>query len=512
MSAALDVADRGQTSNARSALRQRLGVAAGTLGLDTETAPDTSVAASQLYGRLVEHVHAQETSDSLWLLMTALAGALPQPDDVEAAVRARRLSRSADFATWLLEAGYVAACAAGSPDLEMDVVDSGVVVDVDFAATHELHTGIQRVVRETVPRWRREHELTLVAWTDPGGAMRHLLPHESDRILRWHEHRARARAADRGVSSIRPRHRLVVPWHRWLLLPENPPPEHCPALAAMSLYSGSRTALIGYDCIPAISPELIHPGLPDRFMRYLQAVKHAHRVAGISGAATQEFKGFVDMLAAQGLPGPSAVECVLPVEMPPGKPAEAAEAAASPLVVCIGSFEPRKNQLAVLHAAEHLWREGLDFRLEFIGGGGWATEFDAMMARLTSAGRPVRRRTAISDEELWGTVRSARFSVFVSLHEGFGLPVAESLACGTPCLTSDTGSTREIADGGGAVTVDPMDDEAIANEMRRLLTDDDLVSALREQALRRPPRTWDDYAHELWDALVDPPDSQESAR
>jgi glycosyltransferase involved in cell wall biosynthesis len=171
-------------------------------------------------------------------------------------------------------------------------------------------------------------------------------------------------------------------------------------------------------------------------------------------------------------------------------------------VVSVGSFEPRKNQLAVLHAAEQLWREGLEFRLEFIGGGGWATEFDAIASRLTAAGRPVRRRTAISDEQLWATVRAARFTVFVSLHEGFGLPVAESLACGIPCLTSDHGSTQEIADGGGALTVDPMDDRAIADQMRRLLTDDDLLADLRRAALDRPPRTWDDYARELWNALV----------
>jgi glycosyltransferase involved in cell wall biosynthesis len=499
MIVAPDVAAPARGADRLLALRQRLAVTVQALGLNAEAAPETPVAVSQLYGRLIEHVHAQETTESLWLLMTALAGALPLPDDVKAAVRARDLSPPGEFATWLLEACYVAACDAGSPDLEMDVVDSGIVVDVDFSATHDLHTGIQRVVRETIPRWHREHEFTLVAWTDPGGAMRHLLPHESDHILRWHERRARV--DDAVASSTPPQHRLVVPWQSWVLIPENPPPEHCPALAAMSLYSGSRTALIGYDCIPAISPELIHPGLPDRFMRYLEAVKHAHRVAGISVAATREFEGFVDMLAAQGLPGPSVVECILPVEMPPGEPIAATSA---PLVVCIGSYEPRKNQLAVLHAAEHLWREGLDFRLEFIGGSAMATEFDAMMARLVSAGRPVRRRTAISDEKLWGAVRSARFSVFVSLHEGFGLPVAESLACGTPCLTSDTGAPREIAAGGGAVTVDPTDDQAITDQMRRLLTDDQLVFMLREQALRRPRRTWDDYARELWDALVAP--------
>jgi len=57
-----------------AALRQRLGAAAGVLGLDTGTDADPTVAVSQLYGRLVEHVHAQRATDSLWLLMTALAG------------------------------------------------------------------------------------------------------------------------------------------------------------------------------------------------------------------------------------------------------------------------------------------------------------------------------------------------------------------------------------------------------------------------------------------------------
>jgi glycosyltransferase involved in cell wall biosynthesis len=123
---------------------------------------------------------------------------------------------------------------------------------------------------------------------------------------------------------------------------------------------------------------------------------------------------------------------------------------------------------------------------------------------------------AVTDEELWQTLRAARFSVFLSLHEGFGLPVAESLACGTPCLTTDYGSTREIADGGGALVADPHDDRAIAEQMRRLLTDDDLVQELEEQARRRPVRTWDDYARELWTALAptpeDPEDPEESVR
>lgn len=490
-----------------AALEQRLRAAAMALDLSEAATGDPSeTAAARLYGALVEHVHADKGPETLWLLLTAMAGAMPETEDLLEAARVRDLTGADEFGRCLLEQAFEVAADRGAPELEMDVVRGGVVVDVHLSAQQSLHTGIQRVVRETVPRWHAEREITLVAWTEPGGAMRRLRSREGDRVLRWHETAgadagsAATTAAAHDGAPLSP-HRIVVPWGCSVVLLETPPPEHGSALAALARFSGNRLSLVGYDCIPLISPELIHPGLADRFMRFLETVKHAHRLAGISATASREFRGFADMLVAQGLAGPEVVSCPLPVEAPPG---DASPAGAEPLVVSIGSFEPRKNQLTVLHAAEQLWREGLRFSLEFIGGGGYATELDPLITRLLAAGRPIRRRMAIGDDELWQRLRTARFTVFLSLHEGFGLPVAESLACGTPCLTSEYGSTREIADGGGAVVVDPTDDGAVADRMRRLLTDDDLLRDLREAAARRPARTWDDYASELWDALVVP--------
>jgi glycosyltransferase involved in cell wall biosynthesis len=60
----------------------------------------------------------------------------------------------------------------------------------------------------------------------------------------------------------------------------------------------------------------------------------------------------------------------------------------------------------------------------------------------------------------------------------------------------------EIAADGGAITVDPRDDHAIADAMRRLLIDDELLRELEKQARGRPTRTWDDYARETWSVLV----------
>ena len=67
----------------------------------------------------------------------------------------------------------------------------------------------------------------------------------------------------------------------------------------------------------------------------------------------------------------------------------------------------------------------------------------------------------VSDEELAALYRGARCLVFPSLYEGFGIPVLEAMACGTPVVTSRGGATEEVA-GGAAVLVDPLDVEAIA--------------------------------------------------
>jgi glycosyltransferase involved in cell wall biosynthesis len=67
----------------------------------------------------------------------------------------------------------------------------------------------------------------------------------------------------------------------------------------------------------------------------------------------------------------------------------------------------------------------------------------------------------VSDEELARLYRGAKCVVYASLYEGFGLPIAEAMACGTPVVTSRGGATEETA-GGAAVLVDPYDSTAIA--------------------------------------------------
>ena len=93
----------------------------------------------------------------------------------------------------------------------------------------------------------------------------------------------------------------------------------------------------------------------------------------------------------------------------------------------------------------------------------------------------------VSGPELAALYRRARAVVWPSLAEGFGLPVAEAMACGAPVVTSDRSSMPEVA-GGAAVLVDPESSDAIAEGVARVLTDESLRRDLRERGPERAMR------------------------
>ena len=482
-----------------AALLQRLNTAYKTL---VPSCAEQSVGsgAADLLVRLVLAVQSDPSPERMWLLCTAAFGAFPTPEDVIAGVRFFQLAPTEEGMLWLLDRALVTDFNTAGRS-EMRVVSECVVVDVDHSACQDLHTGIQQVVRRTVPIWSRDYDLLPVAWSQEKTGWRTLSGSENRRVLHWG---SSGYQADDDTPPV-----LVAPWRTVVVLIETPPAGACERLAALAQYSGNTLVSVGYDCVPALSAHLVPLEEPQRFARYLTVIKHARRVAGISRSASTEFRGFASTLEAQGLAGPLVVDCPGPTD-----PAVASDdgvhsrvgniAKKSPLVLCVSSLEPRKNHSALLYAAERLWREGLDFQLLFIAGSGWGEEVPRRIAQLQAAGRSISLRRAVNDSELASAYRAARFTVLASLHEGYGLPVAESLALGTPVITGKFGSTEEIGRDGGALLIDPRDDEALVDAMRRLLTDDGLLNELRVQIRGRTPRTWEQYAGDLWECLVTP--------
>lgn len=483
----------------RAFLQQRLlAIAPYVLDDAEEIAELAERGPGPLLDAIARATKARASDDTTWLALTAFLAVFPVPHLFLWFRRSLELCTPDEAMRLFLYAGTRAATGYADLTARLEIVTDSVVVDVDFCARHGHQTGIQRVVRQTMARWHAEHEIIPVAWIGGSMAMRRLGPIELERVIDFAA--ASRREWQTGLPEVT---EFVIPFRSTVVLPEVPGFNLCGPLAALAEYSGNAISMIGYDAIPVVSADTV-PGVETaRFVNYLAIVKHADRVAGISEAASTEFQGLVEALPAQGMTGPAVTTVSLPVQMPTEVDPTLA-ATETPLVLCVGSTEPRKNHLAVLHASEVLWREGKRFTLRFIGGGNeWSTKvFDKRIREAQAKGRSVELWRGAGDDKLISSYENARFLVFPSTHEGYGLPVAEALALGVPVITSSLGSLAEIARDGGCITVDPGDDEAIIDAMRELLDSDERVAQLRAEAAARPQRSWDDYARELWHDLV----------
>ena len=157
-----------------------------------------------------------------------------------------------------------------------------------------------------------------------------------------------------------------------------------------------------------------------------------------------------------------------------------------PYVACVGTLEPRKNLVTALRAFARIDQ---DVALVVVGGRGWRNEaFEEELRRVRGT---VVLTGFLSDEDLVGVLAGARCFVYPSLHEGYGFPPLEAMACGTPVVTSATSSLPEVV-GDAGLLVDPRDEEAVAGAVERLLTDDTLHAALRGAGLERAASyTWE---------------------
>ena len=147
-------------------------------------------------------------------------------------------------------------------------------------------------------------------------------------------------------------------------------------------------------------------------------------------------------------------------------------------------------------------RPDLDIRLNVVGAVAPDVAFSASHLAKRSKGKIVLHGH-LPDDRLEALRAASHANVFVSLAEGYGLPVAESVWGGKPCLCSNDGSIAEIAAGGGCLPVDPRDLDAIEAGFETLAANTARYDELLQEIARRPMRSWRDYASEVAARLVD---------
>jgi len=156
----------------------------------------------------------------------------------------------------------------------------------------------------------------------------------------------------------------------------------------------------------------------------------------------------------------------------------------------VGTIEPRKNLGRLLQAFERLHEARLTDALVIVGQRGWL--YDDFFAALENS--PARQAVIfpgfVPDADLPAVYAGAQALAFPSLFEGFGLPVLEAMACGTPVVCSNTSSLPEVV-GEAALLVDPTDVDALADALTRVLRDD----ALRRELWQKG---WAQVQHFTW--------------
>jgi glycosyltransferase involved in cell wall biosynthesis len=187
-----------------------------------------------------------------------------------------------------------------------------------------------------------------------------------------------------------------------------------------------------------------------------RVVRAADRVIAVSAFTQSELVAVLGVDPAKIRVVPNAVEDVFT----PGGPRAAGDYA-----LAVGTLEPRKNLARIAAAVEG--------ELRVVGARGWGG---------VEAPQNVTWLGNVSDDELASLYRGARCLVYASLYEGFGIPVAEALACGCAVVTSAGSAMEELA-GAAAAYVDPLDVASIRDGIAR--------------ATAGPPRrgpSWDEVA------------------
>lgn len=210
-----------------------------------------------------------------------------------------------------------------------------------------------------------------------------------------------------------------------------------------------------HDIIPVVFPEYFPPRAEERTRRRMKAAARLADVVIVNSQHTADtFRRMFDKdrRADSIVVAPLGLSVAIPRELP-------RNGRSTPYFVMIGTIEPRKNHLLILN----LWRalrteRGADSpRLILIGCRGWENEnIVDMLDRSPSLRGFVEERGRVSDEEMTRTLLDARALLMPSFAEGYGLPLAETLALGIPALCSDLPALREV---GGNVPefIDPLD-------------------------------------------------------
>jgi len=307
-----------------------------------------------------------------------------------------------------------------------------------------------------------------------------------------------------GAPNFR-RHPLwTPPHHRWeqLTLPLELAPLRLDVLHSPDfippLRRNCRAVITVHDLAFLLLPGLLTAESQRYYGQIRQAVHSAEAIIAVSESTKR------DLIAHTAAPA-AKITVVYEAAGPAFRPVTDATALAAvrqkyglpeEFVLFVGTIEPRKNITTLLQA----WRKICNLQsaicnpLVLAGKQGWL--YEETIAQARELGTAVQFIGGVPPEDLPALYSAARLFVLPSLYEGFGLPVLEAMACGTPVVCSHASSLPEVA-GDAALLVEPHDVDGLAAALQRALSDEALRRQMIERGLAQAARfSWAKAARE----------------
>ena len=257
-----------------------------------------------------------------------------------------------------------------------------------------------------------------------------------------------------------------------------------------------RSVITVHDLAFLRFPHLLTPESTRYYRQVAQAVESADRVIAVSNATKRDL---LELLSAD----PGKVVVVPSGVSPECRPLEPVEVERrreelglpKRFILFVGTLEPRKNLPTLLRAFARI-QKAHRVPLVVVGDKGWLFEEIFKVRDELGLAEEVRFVGSVAASQLVYYYNCATCLVLPSLYEGFGHPVLEAMACGTPVIVSNVSSLPEVA-GDAALLVDPGDVEGLAEAVESLMDDDILRRRLIRLGLQRSAAfSWEQTARE----------------
>ncbi len=376
-------------------------------------------------------------------------------------------------------------------------------IGIDYTAAVQQSAGIGRYVRELIAALLKldtVHQYRLFAATPApipasllpaAGSARGGPPAGRPRVTRLPFH-------DKWLMRIWHRARLPLPVE---LVTGRIDLFHSPDFTLPPTLPRTRTLLTVHDLSFVVDPDSADERLGAFLRRVVpRSVHRADHVLADSQAAKQ------DLVALWDTPPEkiTVIYCGVDPRFRPVADADALRAVrcryglgGEPFILSLGTLQPRKNYRRLIQAFAPLASRFPDLSLVIGGGKGW--DYDEILSEPARLGISERVRFPgfVADADLAALYSAASLFAYPSLYEGFGIPILEAMACGTPVIASNSSSLPEVT-GDAGLQADPLEVGSWTAGMGRLLDD----SALREDLIERGKAqtgrfSWEEAAGQL---------------